>query len=96
MGLKLIRGGLDGRDRAFPKHQDRRGLRLIEGGKKDRNSYDLATSASAAWIEATTASAHLAIMVGMLTFGQWCNPLATDCAAPDTSPPPEVSPARTY
>lgn len=96
MRLKLIHGGLDGRNRTHPDHQDRRALRLIEGGKKDHSSYDLATSASAAWIEATVASAHLGIMVGILTFGQWCNSVTTVCARQEPSTPANISPARTY
>lgn len=76
--LRVIRGGAPGG--SGRRQSSRLGLRLIEGGRADSNSFDLAASAGGAWIEAAAAGARLSVMVGFMACGTWGSFAATDAS----------------
>lgn len=81
--LKVIRGGAPGG--SCRRHASHQRLRLIEGGRADCNSFDLAASAGGAWFEAAAAGARLGVMVGFMACDPWGSFAAPDCKMTDAT-----------
>lgn len=67
--LKVIRGGALGCSGG--RQSGGLGLRIVEGGRTDRNSFDLTAAAGGAWFDAAAAGARFGVMVALTAYSTW-------------------------